>query len=363
MGASSPDRHGPPVRFAAMSEGSPAVEGRKPAGDHDASPHEASGAARIARLVAASEVAGILAPVVLVAAAMAIAFPGFASPFNVDALLATIAVTSVVGLAQVAVLAIGQFNLALPATGAFTGMILGWLLQIGGLAWPPAVLIALAVAVLLGTLQGLAIVILRLNAFIVTLGLASAYYGLMYVSLGNERYQHIGAALPRLGRGGIGPVPNIFFLAMAAAAAVWVAMALTVPGRRLLATGANPVAARFAALPVGRIVVGAHAASGGLAGLAAVLVVGRLAVGSPAIGEDWLLTSFAAPVLGGTILSGGKVSVPGTVLGAALLAMIANALVIVGVSQYWYQAGLGLIILGAVSLDQLRLRLATAGRL
>ena len=64
---------------------------------------------------------------------MTIAFPGFASPFNIDALLATIAVTSVVGLAQVSVLAIGQFNLALPAIGAFTGMVLGWLLQIGGL--------------------------------------------------------------------------------------------------------------------------------------------------------------------------------------------------------------------------------------
>ena len=121
------------------------------------------------------------------------------------------------------------------------------------------------------------------------------------------------------------------------------------PGRRLLAVGANPLAARFSALPVDRIVVGAHTASGALAGFAAVLVVSRLAVGSPAIGQDWLLTSFAAPVLGGTILSGGKVSVVGTVLGAALLAMIANALVIVGVSQYWYQAGLGLIILGAVS--------------
>jgi ribose transport system permease protein len=68
-------------------------------------------------------------------------------------------------------------------------------------------------------------------------------------------------------------------------------------------------------------------------------------------------------VLGGTILSGGKISVPGTVLGAALLAMIANALVIVGVSQYWYQTGLGLIILGAAGLDQVRLRFLTAGRL
>jgi ribose transport system permease protein len=314
-------------------------------------------------IVVGWELLGVIAPLVLVAAGMALVFPGFVRPFNINALLATVAVTSVVGLAQVSVLAVGQFNLALPAIGAFTGMVLGWLLQVGAVPWPVAVVIAFAFSALLGFVQGALIVGVKLNAFIVTLGLASAYYGLMYVSLGNERYQHIGSALPLIGRGAVGVVPNIFVLAMITAALVWLAINLTVPGRRLLAVGANPVAARFSAMPVRRIVIGAHTASGALAGCAAVLVVSRLAVGSPAIGEDWLLTSFAAPVLGGTILSGGKVSVVGTVLGAALLAMIANALVIVGVSQYWYQAGLGLIILGAVTLDQARLRLLMAGRL
>ena len=202
-----------------------------------------------------------------------------------------------------------------------------------------------------------------MNAFIVTLGLASAYYGVMFVVLGNERYQKIGAALPVMGRGAIGNIPNIFIVSMVVCAMVWVFVRFTVPGRNLLATGASPLAARFSALPVNRTVIGAHSLSGALAGVAAILLVSRLAVGSPAIGQDWLLTSFAAPVLGGTLLSGGKVSVVGTVLGATLLAMIANALVIVGISQYWYQAGLGLIILGAVSLDQLRVRLLTSGKL
>jgi len=313
--------------------------------------------------VLGSEVIGILAPVVIVAVAMTIFFPGFGSPFNIDALLATIAVTSLVGLSQLSVLAVGQFNLALPAMGAFTGMVLGWLLQIGGVAWPLAVLVTLAFSLALGAAQGFFVVVLRLNAFIVTLGLASAYYGLMYVVLGNERYQKIGAKLPTIGRGAIDGIPNIFLISVAVCALVWVFVGYTVPGRRLLATGANPVAARFSALPVARTTIAAHALSGLLAGAAAILVVARLAVGSPAIGQDWLLSSFAAPVLGGTLLSGGKISVVGTVLGAALLAMIANALVIIGVNQYWYQAGLGLIILGAVGLDQLRLRLLTSGRL
>jgi ribose transport system permease protein len=337
-----------------------------PISDASRSRSKRSAVALVSRLIGIIirwELLGVIAPLILLAVAMTVAFPGFGSRFNVNALLATVAMTSLVGLAQVCVLAVGQFNLALPAIGAFSGMVLGWLLQIGDVPWPIAVLLAFSFSALLGLVQGALIVGLKLNAFIVTLGLASAYYGLMYVTLGNERYQHIGATLPLIGRGAIGVVPNIFILAMIASVLVWIAVNLTVPGRRLLAVGANPLAARFSAMPVRRIVIGAHTASGALAGCAAVLVVSRLAVGSPAIGEDWLLTSFAAPVLGGTILSGGKVSVVGTVIGAALLAVIANALVIVGINQSWYQAGLGLIILGAVTLDQARLRLLMAGRL
>lgn len=318
---------------------------------------------RLVRILLGSDLVGIVIPVLVVGIAMASLFPGFASSFNVDALLATIAVTALVGLAQASVLAIGQFNLALPAMGAFTGMVLGWLLQVGHLPWPLAVLLSFLFAGLLGFVQGAIITWLKLNAFVVTLGLASVYYGAMFVILGNERFQHIGTELPSFGRDATGPFPNIFIASIIVCLVMWVLARFTVAGRWLLATGANAVAARFSALPVDRIVIGAHAVSGALAGLASILLVSRLAVGSPAIGEDWLLSSFAAPVLGGTLLSGGKVSVFGTVLGTALLAMIGNALVIVGVSQYWYQAGLGIIILGAVSIDRLRIGLIASGRL
>ena len=322
----------------------------------------ASPGRRALRSVIGSDLIGVLAPVILLILAMTVAFPGFSKPFNVDALLATVAVTALVGLSQLSVLSIGHFNLALPAMGAFTGMVVGWLLQVGGVFWPLAVIAGLALAASLGLVQGLLIARLGLNGFVVTLGLASAYYGLMFVVLGNERFQQIGADLPQIGRGAVGPIPNIFILSMGTCAIVWVLFARTVLGRHLLATGASLLTARFSAIAVDRTIISAHVLSGVLAGVAAVLIMSRLAVGSPAIGQDWLLPSFAAPVLGGTLLFGGKVSVVGTILGAVLLAVIANALVIVGVSQHWYQAGLGLIILGAVGVDQLRLRRATTGQ-
>ncbi len=334
---------------------------RPPGGGHLDEPAPAGG--RVLRAFAGSELLGILAPVVVVAVAMTLAFPGFASVFNIEALLATVAVTALVGLAQLSVLAIGQFNLALPAMGAFTGMVAGWLLQVGNLPWPIAIALALAFAGLLGILQGAIIVRLRLNAFIVTLGLASAYYGAMYVVLGNERFQKIGTALPGLGRGAIGPIPNIFIVSMLLCALTALLVQYTVTGRQILAVGASPLAARFSALPVGRTVIVAHLLSG--LPRRSRRAPRRRAPRRRLAGDRAGLAAHLVRRAGARrhILAGGKVSVVGTILGAALLAMIANALVIVGVSQYWYQAGLGLIILGAVTLDQLRLKLITAGKL
>ena len=144
-----------------MTDSAPPAAGLEEASQREADPPGATGAGRLVRLLVGSELVGIFAPLVLLALAMATAFPGFASLFNIDALLATIAVISVVGLAQVSVLAIGHFNLALPAIGAFTGMVLGWLLQVAGLDWSPAVALALALAAVLGLVEGLVIALFR----------------------------------------------------------------------------------------------------------------------------------------------------------------------------------------------------------
>ena len=101
-----------------------------------------------------------------------------------------------------------------------------------------------------------------------------------------------------------------------------------------------------------RVIVAAHVLSGGLAGVAAVMLVARLGSAQPSLGAEWLLPSFAAPVLGGTLLTGGRVLVGGTYLGALLLAVIANGLVLFGVSAYWYQSLLGIVLLAALAVDR-----------
>jgi ribose transport system permease protein len=122
----------------------------------------------------------------------------------------------------------------------------------------------------------------------------------------------------------------------------------------MLAVGANRRAAELSGIPVGRTLQTGHALSGLLAGLVGVLSVARLASALPSIGSDWVLPSFLAPVLGGTLLSGGVVSVAGTLLGGVLVESITNGLNLLQVNSFWVLFFQGIVLLLAVFIDRLR---------
>jgi ribose transport system permease protein len=203
--------------------------------------------------------------------------------------------------------------------------------------------------------QGGLIVWVRLNPFLVTLGLASVFAGVMYVTTRGKPFDTFPDQFNEIGFQSLGSVPLLMFISLGVVIVMVVLLQRTLIGRQLLATGANLRVAFFSAVPTDRTVLIAHVVGGALAAFAGFLTVARLATAQTAIGEDWLLPSFAAPVLGGTLLAGGKASATGTLLGALLLALIANALNLLAVSPYWYQAGLGMVILLGVMLDRLRM--------
>jgi ribose transport system permease protein len=317
------------------------------------------GAAAVARRVlgrvVSSELSGVGLPIAIIVVALTISAPGFLTPFNINSVLATVAIITVLGLAQLMALAIGQFNLAVAAQGALSAMFMGYLMQTLGVPWPAAIVGALLMGALLGAIQGGLIVGLRLNPFLVTLGLASFFSGVMFVSTRGKPFDRFPDQFNEIGFQSVAGIPVLMFISVAIVIVMVVLLQQTLFGRQLLATGASLRVAFFSAVPTDRMVLTAHALSGALAAFAGFLVVARLATAQTAIGEDWLLPSFAAPVLGGTLLTGGKASATGTLLGALLLTLIANALNLLGVSQYWYQAGLGVVILVGVMLDRLRM--------
>jgi ribose transport system permease protein len=133
---------------------------------------------------------------------------------------------------------------------------------------------------------------------------------------------------------------------------------LTPLGREMLAAGARAPAAELSGVRVGRTFVLCHVLSGMLAAVAALMVVSRTGAAIPSmagdLGQDWLLPAFLGPVLGGTLLAGGRVSVLGSFFGAALVSELTNGLLQFRIGEFWVQSWLGLLLLFAVLLDLAR---------
>jgi ribose/xylose/arabinose/galactoside ABC-type transport system permease subunit len=208
----------------------------------------------------------------------------------------------------------------------------------------PAVLVCLALAAGIGLLNGLLVTALRITPLIATLGMSSILFGAALVFTGGAPH---GAAAPGftfLGQGHVGPVPSstLVWLVLALAAA-W-ASRNTVAGRWLYAAGANPEAAALMGVPVRGVTIGAFVGSALLAGIGGLLLTAYIGAPSLGIGTQFMFTAIAAPVVGGTALTGGVGSLVGTIAGTLLVTELASFTNIVRVSSGTQQVLQGVII-------------------
>jgi len=284
--------------------------------------------------------------------------PSFLSTFNLDTLALFGAIAVIVSLGQMFVLSIGQFNLAIGAMGACGGVVSAALMQNVGVSIPAAILAGLAVGVIAGAIQGAMIAYTPLNPFVVTLALASVYLGIATGMTSAASLDNLPAGFDNIGSAVLGGVSDQWWVALGVAALAWALLRLTSLGPRLLATGGDRAAAYNAGVQVRALTVTAHTLSGLLGAGAGILLAAQLDSAQISIGGDWMLLSFAGPVLGGTVLSGGKISIVGAVIGGTFLTVLQNGLVVVGVSPYWISAVYGVVVVVAYAFDRARRRRA-----
>jgi ribose transport system permease protein len=299
-----------------------------------------------------------LGPLVIIAVAtIAVSFfdPSFLSPFNIQILMLAVAVNCVIAMSQMVIIAIGQMNLAVGAIGGLAAISFAGMMQIWGLPPLLAAPAALAIGVAAGLANGLLISATGISAFIITLASLSIFKG---ADLGITRAQPFYGVPESVKAFGnttmFGPIPWLALPAALVVAAMWYLLYRQRVGRYILAVGGNQSAAELSGISVARTLVCAHAISGLLAALAGVMLVARLQIGDPTIGDDWLIVSFAAPVIGGAVLAGGHVSVFGTLCGVVIVAIITQALVIFRIDPFFVQVVLGLLILWAVGVNRVR---------
>jgi len=293
----------------------------------------------------------------------------FNGPFVVYPLLRDTATFTVVGLAQMCALSIGHMNLAVGRMAAVSAMAAGFSFERLHMGLVPGSLIGLAVGALVGAFTGWIIVKSQVNSFVVTLAMDFALLGL--VSITYTTFTSAAAfttkppGMATLGNGSLGDycignlcgapnVPLLVFPALVALIAVQYLYGLTRVGRELLSTGASLRVSRLSGIPSDRRIIQAHTISGLLAGLAGIMLAVASGSFSAAIGSEFMIPSFLGPVLGGTLLVGGAVSVLGTLLGTMLTLVIRQGLSVQGFGLETLNITLGFVLLVALSTQRLR---------
>jgi ribose transport system permease protein len=309
----------------------------------------------------------------IVIAVLVVVFSSLRSSFlNVDLTIvpmqADLSVFLVVGLAQLAVLSLGHMNLAVPRMAAISAFVMGWCYQHLSVPLWPGLLIGLAVGATVGAAAGWIITTTRVNSFVVTLALDFALVGLvslLYSGVGDGVAFNVHpAGMDSLRTDTFSdycmgnlcgpPVPLIVPIAVLAAIVVGLLFRVSRVGREILMTGSNLRAAELSGIPTSRRIIQAHALSGLLSALAGFLLAINSGAFSADIGSSFMLPSFLGPVLGGTLLSGGAVSVLGTVLGAALTEVIRTGLNLLQFSVQQLNIYIGVVLVVALSLDRVR---------
>lgn len=332
------------MKQSEIASASPGVAQRAPARAAD----------RRARMQALMRTAGMLPVLVLLCVGFAFMTDGFFTLQNLSIVTQQASINIVLAAGMTFVILTGGIDLSVGSVLAAAAVASLLASNIPGWGWLgiPA---ALAVGLVFGVVNGGLISLLRLPPFIVTLGALTAVRGIARL-MGNDT-TIFNPQLPFafIGNGSILGVPWLVVIALAVVAISWFILRRTVLGMRIYSVGGNPEAARLSGINVRGIELFVYATSGLLAGLGALMSAARLyAANGLQLGQSYELDAIAAVILGGTSFVGGVGSIVGTLIGALIIAVLSNGLVLLGVSDIWQYIIKGLVIIGAVALDRYR---------
>jgi ribose transport system permease protein len=274
----------------------------------------------------------------------------FPTADNLRAVITQASVVGVLAIGMTFVIATAGIDLSVGSVVAAAGVAGGLVVDSGSLAF---ILGALGFGLLLGLVNATTIAYRWVVPFMATLAMLAIARGLALQMSGKSPISLLGADGVRwFGTGEIGPLPVSVVVFIGITVGGWILLNRTRYGRHVVAVGGNREAARIAGVPVQRIVFSVYCMTGLLAGVAAILLCGRLASASPVSGQLLELDAIGATVIGGTSLSGGRATIVGTFLGVMVFAIIFNLLTQLNLATEWQQIVKGVIILAAVLIQR-----------
>jgi erythritol transport system permease protein len=301
--------------------------------------------------------------------------PNFMAIDNMVIISRHVAINAFLAIGMTFVIITGGIDLSVGSIVGLSGMVAGALLTRGiplhfleltiYPAVPAVILLVLLVGVLIGAVNGLLVTRFNVAPFIATLGTLYIARGAAMLLSGGETFPNLvgrpeygNQGFPILGAGTILGIPlSIWLLVVIALAAAYLA-ARTPLGRQIYAVGGNERAAALSGVYVNRIKMVVFVLSGALAALAGLIVTSQLVASHPASGETFEMNAIAAAVLGGTSLAGGRGTIGGTIIGAFVIGVLGDGLVMMGVSEFWQMVIKGVVIIAAVVLDQMQRKMS-----
>ena len=292
---------------------------------------------------------GIYFVFVLVFVMASILSPYFCTKRNLINILRQVSVYGVLAFGMTIVLINGMTDLSMGAVLAFSGIV-GIDIYLKAGSFVPAMLAAVAVAMLCGTCNAFMITTLNLPPFIATLAMDMIARGSVYLYTGGYPIYQIGG-FSKLSTGYIGILPIPVIIMFAVMAITWFILAKTVLGRQFYAVGGNAEAARASGISIRATKYKAWLISSFFVGIAGCLQMARINAGLPETGAGYHGDAIAAAVVGGTAFGGGVGTALGTLIGALIIAILNNLLNLLGVQSYVQEVVRGLVIVAAVAWD------------
>jgi ribose transport system permease protein len=308
------------------------------------------------RWMAGQQTFWIFLAAVIACVTLSLATDTFATERNLFNVTRNFAFVGIVALGMTAVIASGGIDLSVGSTLVLAGIVVGGAMEAGQpliVAFP----LAIGAALCIGLLNGVLIAYVGMPPFVVTLGTLALARSLAMVLSNNKMIYQFGPdqdLLLALGGGSTFGIANPVLILLLLAGLIGVAFRWTRWGRHLFAVGGNEEAATMTGVPVRRVKLSVYLVSAFCAGLTGVLEVGWLGGVTTNLGQGMELTVIAAAVIGGANLAGGSGTAFGAVIGAALIEVIRNSLILLGISTFWQGSFVGTFIIVAVAIDRLR---------
>ncbi len=298
--------------------------------------------------------------------------PSFLTANNLAILSKHVAISAILAIGMTFVVLTGGIDLSVGSLAGLGGMIAGYLLThgllIAGVAhYPPVavvILITLLACLIVGIFNGWLVAKAGVAPFIATLGTLYIARGAALLMSNGKTFPnlagqeaHGNTGFPLLGQSSFIGIPLPVWIMLTLFAVAWLIAVKTPLGRHVYAVGGNERAARLAGIQVPRVKIFTYLASSLCAALVGLIIASQLEAAHPATGESFELNAIAAVVLGGTSLMGGRGSIAGSLIGAFVIGVLSDGLVMLGVSEFWQMVIKGSVIVLAVAVDQLQSRL------